>query len=620
MKKLLSITALMLGTFLAFSTAPGKTSDRSFIRNSNPFEKSETVGKMKNTNVAGDASHGENISFTVPPISAAAPVNLLVVDLTVQDRVTVTATSGLSSGTVSGSSFDGFYLKDLLSNAGTVSVPVNPGYSGTPTFTAASVPTNNIPKMYRNVSDPGLNIYGYSSTSLTTFTTGQQAFTGTVTWTVNTAVYNAMLTAPAAGGDVYFVADSVGALGTATLIGKYSVVKPEPVNLLVVDLTVPDRVTLTATAGLSSGTVSGSSFDGFYLKDLFSNAGTLAVPVNPGYSGTPTFTAASVPTNNIPKMYRNSSDPGLNIYGYSSTSPTTFTTGQQAFTGTVTWTISTAVYNAMLTAPVAGGDVYFSADSVGSLGTATLIGKYSVVKPEPVNLLVVDLSVQDRVTVTATTGLSSGTATGSTLNGFYLKDLLSNAGTVTVPLSPGFSGTPTFTAASVPTNDNPRMFRNSGTDPGLNIWGYSATSPTTFTTGQQAFTGTVTWTVSTAVYNAMLTAPDAGGEVYFSADSVGSLGTATLIGKYSVVKTGLAVTDTKKGNISVYPNPFLDVLKISDAQNVKSVSVHDMSGRQVKTLIPSANLNLSQLKEGVYIVNLLMKDGTVQSFKVIKKQ
>ena len=469
MKKLLSISAIMLGSILAFATAPGQKSDPSLIKNSHPFEKLEIAEKMKTINEAGDASRGVKISVAVPLMSAAAaPEILLVVDLSVQDRITITGTTGLSSGTVSGSSFDGFYLKDLFSNAGSVQVPPNPGYSGTPTLTAASVATNNSPRMYRaNTTDPGLNIWGYSAAGPSTFTAGQQAFTGRATWTVSTAVYNEMLTAPVAGGGVYFVADSVGMLGTATLLGRYSVIKPAPAqeNLLVVDLSVQDRVTITATTGLSSGTVSGSSFDGFYLKDLFSNVAFVNVPVNPGFSGTPTLTPASVPTNN-----------------------------------------------------------------------------------------------------------------------------------------------------------NPRMFRASGTDPGMNIYSYSAAGSTTFTTGQQAFTGTVTWTVSTAVYDAMRTAPVAGGEIYFVADSVGALGTATLIGKYSVVKPALAVADTKKDNNSVYPNPFTDVLNVSDAQNVKSVTVHDMSGRQVKTLTPSANLNLSQLKEGVYIVNLHMKDGKTQSFKVIKKQ
>ncbi|WDF46770.1 T9SS type A sorting domain-containing protein [Chryseobacterium sp. KACC 21268] len=81
----------------------------------------------------------------------------------------------------------------------------------------------------------------------------------------------------------------------------------------------------------------------------------------------------------------------------------------------------------------------------------------------------------------------------------------------------------------------------------------------------------------------------------------------------------LAVSDVTKAGISVYPNPFSDVLRISDVKGVKSVSVNDISGRQVKTLAPSAELNLSTLKSGLYIVNLQMEDGSVKSFKAIKK-
>lgn len=84
-------------------------------------------------------------------------------------------------------------------------------------------------------------------------------------------------------------------------------------------------------------------------------------------------------------------------------------------------------------------------------------------------------------------------------------------------------------------------------------------------------------------------------------------------------KSSLAVSDVNKNSISVYPNPFADVLKISDVKGVKSVSVNDISGRQVKTLAPSAELNLSSLKAGLYIVNLQMEDGSVKSFKAIKK-
>lgn len=81
----------------------------------------------------------------------------------------------------------------------------------------------------------------------------------------------------------------------------------------------------------------------------------------------------------------------------------------------------------------------------------------------------------------------------------------------------------------------------------------------------------------------------------------------------------LAVSDVNKKETSVYPNPFTDVLNISDVKGVKSISVNDISGREVKTLAPAAELNLSNLKTGLYIVNLKMEDGSVKSFKAIKK-
>ena len=81
----------------------------------------------------------------------------------------------------------------------------------------------------------------------------------------------------------------------------------------------------------------------------------------------------------------------------------------------------------------------------------------------------------------------------------------------------------------------------------------------------------------------------------------------------------LAVSDVNKTDVSVYPNPFTDVLNISDVKGVKSVSVSDISGREVKTLAPATELNLSNLNAGLYIVNLKMEDGSVKTFKAIKK-
>jgi hypothetical protein len=81
----------------------------------------------------------------------------------------------------------------------------------------------------------------------------------------------------------------------------------------------------------------------------------------------------------------------------------------------------------------------------------------------------------------------------------------------------------------------------------------------------------------------------------------------------------MSTTEIAKNAINIYPNPFTDVLKISDIKNVKSISVNDISGRiMIKNRQPSSEINLSTLKSGLYIVNLYMNDGTIQSFKVVK--
>jgi hypothetical protein len=87
----------------------------------------------------------------------------------------------------------------------------------------------------------------------------------------------------------------------------------------------------------------------------------------------------------------------------------------------------------------------------------------------------------------------------------------------------------------------------------------------------------------------------------------------------NITNPTMAVADVNKANVSVYPNPFHDVLKISEIKDVKSISINDASGREVKSFAPSAELNLSSLKSGLYIVNLKMEDGSVKAFKAIKK-
>lgn len=92
--------------------------------------------------------------------------------------------------------------------------------------------------------------------------------------------------------------------------------------------------------------------------------------------------------------------------------------------------------------------------------------------------------------------------------------------------------------------------------------------------------------------------------------------------KISAYDATMATSDAAvvKNDIKVYPNPFTDVVNISDVTKVQSVSIIDLAGRVVKTIEkPSSALQLGDLKQGMYLMVLNMKDGSKQVIKTIKK-
>lgn len=94
------------------------------------------------------------------------------------------------------------------------------------------------------------------------------------------------------------------------------------------------------------------------------------------------------------------------------------------------------------------------------------------------------------------------------------------------------------------------------------------------------------------------------------------------IDNFAITQSALSTVETSlnKNNIKVYPNPFTDVVNISDIKDVKSISVVDVAGRLVKTFEkPSTSLQLRELNSGMYVVILNMNDGSKQTVKVIKK-
>ncbi|KPH13478.1 choice-of-anchor J domain-containing protein [Chryseobacterium sp. ERMR1:04] len=92
------------------------------------------------------------------------------------------------------------------------------------------------------------------------------------------------------------------------------------------------------------------------------------------------------------------------------------------------------------------------------------------------------------------------------------------------------------------------------------------------------------------------------------------------ISAYDSATLGTTEVTANKNNINVYPNPFAEVLNVSDVTKVRSVTISDVSGRLVKTIDqPTSTLQLGELKSGLYLVTLNMKDGSKQTIKTIKK-
>ena len=84
------------------------------------------------------------------------------------------------------------------------------------------------------------------------------------------------------------------------------------------------------------------------------------------------------------------------------------------------------------------------------------------------------------------------------------------------------------------------------------------------------------------------------------------------------LSTSEVTSQVKKA--SVHPNPFKDILYISETKDIKSVTVTDTAGRTVKTVEGSVReLDLSRLNSGLYFVILYFKDGSHSTVKAIKK-
>ncbi len=75
-----------------------------------------------------------------------------------------------------------------------------------------------------------------------------------------------------------------------------------------------------------------------------------------------------------------------------------------------------------------------------------------------------------------------------------------------------------------------------------------------------------------------------------------------------------------KKNVKVYPNPFSDIINISEFKDIKTIKVTDVAGRTLRTIEnPTQEINLGSLNSGLYLITMYFKDGSQYTVKTIKK-
>lgn len=149
-----------------------------------------------------------------------------------------------------------------------------------------------------------------------------------------------------------------------------------------------------------------------------------------------------------------------------------------------------------------------------------------------------------------------------------------------------------------------------------------ATSLTTFITADQTAAGGSNSTAYTKVIVSYT--PTSTGDYSFGVKTLNTTTAPYYMGfdDFSLTQSNLSTAETsvKKKEISVYPNPFKDVLHLADIKDVKSVTVTDVAGRVVKTIDnPTTELQLGELNAGLYLVTMNFKDGSKSTVKAIKK-
>lgn len=83
---------------------------------------------------------------------------------------------------------------------------------------------------------------------------------------------------------------------------------------------------------------------------------------------------------------------------------------------------------------------------------------------------------------------------------------------------------------------------------------------------------------------------------------------------------GVDEIGNKKAEIQIYPNPFENDLHINSKIKLDYIILNDISGKLIKKIEnPNSVISLNDLSSGVYLLKIKLNNGSVRTFKIIKK-
>lgn len=88
-----------------------------------------------------------------------------------------------------------------------------------------------------------------------------------------------------------------------------------------------------------------------------------------------------------------------------------------------------------------------------------------------------------------------------------------------------------------------------------------------------------------------------------------------------IVDKNVSTDDFAANELSIFPNPVLDIININSSQNISSIQIYSISGALIKTVEINNNvvqLDLNDLNSGIYFLKN-NTEGNTKMYKIIKK-